>query len=198
VATALSLVTMIFGASSVVAQLQGSLNQIWNAPPPETASAVTNVVRRRLLALSVILLGGLLLLISLALSTALSALHQLVAQQASWARLLLPPLNFLLSFAVITGLFAMVYKLLPDVRLEWTDVWIGAAATAVLFTIGKSLIAVYLGRAGVTSVYGAAGSLVVVLLWVYYSAQLLFLGAEFTQVYARTYGSRRSASSAGA
>jgi membrane protein len=103
----------------------------------------------------------------------------------------LPLANFVLSFAVITALFAMILKMLPDVRIEWSDVWLGAAVTALLFTIGKALIAVYLGRAGVTSVYGAAGSLVLVLLWIYYSAQLLFLGAEFTEVYSRRFGSRR-------
>ncbi|MGH7291165.1 MAG: YihY/virulence factor BrkB family protein, partial [Myxococcota bacterium] len=103
--------------------------------------------------------------------------------------------NFSLSFATVTALFAAIYKILPDVRIEWRDVWLGAAVTALLFTIGKSLIGVYLGRAGVTSVYGAAGSLVLVLLWVYYSSQLLFLGAEFTEVYSRLYGSRKQAGS---
>jgi membrane protein len=103
----------------------------------------------------------------------------------------LPLLNFLLSFAVVTALFAMIFKVLPDTKMHWRDVWLGAAVTALLFTVGKSLIALYLGRAGATSVYGAAGSFVLLLLWVYYSTQILFVGAEFTEVYSRRYGSRR-------
>jgi len=192
IATIASLGTMFFGASGVVGQLQGSLNQIWDAPPrPATSSAVRHALERRALALGMILGVGFLLLVSLVLSATLSALRDLVAERLPLASQLVPPLNFLFSFLVITALFAMIYKLLPDVRLQWRDVWIGAAVTAILFSIGKSLIGLYLGRAGVTSVYGAAGSLVLVLLWIYYSAQLLFIGAEFTEVYARLYGSRR-------
>lgn len=192
-ATLASLATMFFGASGVVGQLQGSLNQIWKAPArPMTSSALRSALRRRAIAITVILGVGFLLLVSLVISAALAALHQFVAERVPLANQLVPPLNFLFSFLVITALFAMIYKILPDVRLEWRDVWIGAAVTAILFSVGKSLIGFYLGRAGVTSVYGAAGSLVLVLLWIYYSAQLLFIGAEFTEVYARTYGSRRS------
>jgi membrane protein len=192
IATVVSLATMLFGASGVVGQLQGSLNQIWDAPPPPaTKSAVRSAIQRRALALGMILAVGFLLLVSLVLSAALAALQEFIAQNLPLAGRLVPPLNFVFSFLVITALFAMIYKVLPDVRLEWKDVWIGAAVTAVLFSIGKSLIGIYLGRAGVASVYGAAGSLVLVLLWIYYSAQLLFVGAEFTEVYARIYGSRR-------
>lgn len=195
VATVVSLVTMFFGASGVVGQLQGSLNQIWEAPPrPETRGAVRDALQRRAIALGLILAVGFLLLVSLVLSAALAALHQLVAEHVPLAGQLVPPLNFLFSFLMITVLFAMIYKILPDVRLEWRDVWIGAVVTAILFSIGKSLLSMYLGRAGVTSVYGAAGSLVLILLWIYYSAQLLFIGAEFTEVYARLYGSRRQES----
>jgi membrane protein len=197
VAGAVSLLTMVFGASGVVGQLQASLNQIWNAPlPPKTTSAVRSALRRRAVALGLILGVGFLLLVSLVLSAGLSALHNLVAEHLPLAGRIVPPLNFLFSFLVITALFAMIYKILPDVQLEWRDVWIGAGVTAILFSLGKSLIGIYLGRAGLTSVYGAAGSLVLVLLWIYYSAQLLFLGAEFTEVYARTYGSRREVSPA--
>jgi membrane protein len=186
---------MFFGASGVVGQLQGSLNQIWEAPPrPETRGAVRDALQRRAIALGLILAVGFLLLVSLVLSAALAALHQLVAEHVPLAGQLVPPLNFLFSFLMITVLFAMIYKILPDVRLEWRDVWIGAVVTAILFSIGKSLLSMYLGRAGVTSVYGAAGSLVLILLWIYYSAQLLFIGAEFTEVYARLYGSRRQES----
>ncbi|MCC6639721.1 MAG: YihY/virulence factor BrkB family protein [Deltaproteobacteria bacterium] len=192
-----SLATMVFGASGVVGQLQSSLNQIWKAPPPPpTSNAVRSALRRRAVAVGLILGVGFLLLVSLVISAALSALHDLAAAQLPVAAEVVPPINFAFSFLIITSLFAMIYKILPDVRLEWRDVWVGAAITAVLFSIGKSLIGIYLGRAGVTSVYGAAGSLVLVLLWIYYSAQLLFVGAEFTEVYARRYGSRREPSSA--
>ncbi len=195
VATVASLATMFFGASGVVGQLQGSLNQIWHAPPPPpTSSVVGSALRRRALAFGMILGVGFLLLVSLALTAALSALHVWISDRLPLFAELLAPANFALSFFVITALFAMIYKLLPDVSLEWRDVWVGAAVTALLFSVGKSLIGIYLGRAGVTSVYGAAGSLVLVLLWIYYSAQLLFVGAEFTEVYARFYGSRRASS----
>lgn len=195
VATIASLATMFFGASGVVGQLQGSLNQIWKAPPPDPdSSAVKSALRRRALALAMILGIGFLLLVSLALSAALAALHAVLEENVPLLGDLLPPLNAAFGFLVITALFAMIYKLLPDVDLQWRDVWIGAAVTAILFSIGKSLIGLYLGRAGIASIYGAAGSLVLVLLWIYYSAQLLFVGAEFTEVYARLYGSRRAAS----
>jgi membrane protein len=194
VATVASLATMFFGASGVVGQLQGSLNQIWNTPPPDPGtSAVRSALRRRALAFAMIIVVGILLLASLTTSAALSALHEIVDEQAPLLGRLVPPLNLGFSFLVITALFAMIYKLLPDVAPEWRDVWIGALVTAILFSVGKSLIGLYLGRAGVASVYGAAGSLVLVLLWIYYSAQLLFIGAEFTEVYSRFYGSRREA-----
>src|SRR5207247_8515175 len=110
---------------------------------------------------------------------------------------LLPPLHFLVSLLVITALFALMFKVLPDARMDWRDVWFGAAVTALLFTLGKTLIALYLGRTGRASVYGAAASLVVLLLWVYYSAQILLVGAEFTEVYSRRYGSRREDAGSG-
>ncbi len=192
VAGAASILTMLFGASGVVGQLQSSLNEIWKAPPPApTSSAVRNALRRRAIALGLVLGVGFLLLVSLVVSAGLEALHRFASDRIPLAADVVPPINFAFSFVVITALFAMIYKILPDVRLEWRDVWIGAAVTALLFSLGKSAIGLYLGRAGVTSVYGAAGSLVLVLLWIYYSAQLLFIGAEFTEVYARTYGSRR-------
>lgn len=190
VATVVSLATMFFGASGMVGQLQGSLNEIWEAPPA-TRGAFRDALQKRAIAIGMILGVGFLLLVSLILSAALNALHALVAEHLPLASQLVPPLNLLFSFLAITALFAMIYKFLPDVRLEWKDVWFGAAVTAVLFAIGKALIGFYLGRAGVASVYGAAGSLVVILLWIYYSCQLLFVGAEFTEVYARLYGSRR-------
>jgi len=192
VATLTSLATMALGASGVFGQLQQALNQIWEATPPPRRG-IRGHIRRRMPAFGMILGVGFLLLVSLVLSAMLAALHDWIAHHLPIASRVLPVLNFALSFAVITTLFAMIYKVLPDVAMHWRDVWLGAAVTALLFTVGKTLIAIYLGRTGVTSVYGAAGSLVLVLLWVYYSAQILFVGAEFTEVYSRRYGSRRGA-----
>jgi membrane protein len=189
-ATVASLLFMGFGASGVFGQLQSSLNKIWDAQHNRRAG-ISGHVRRRVSAFGMILGIGTLLFLSLAASAALSAVHGLLGERFPLLAEVLPAANFAISFAVVTALFAMIFKVLPDARIEWRDVWLGAAVTALLFTIGKALIALYLGRAGVTSVYGAAGSLVLVLLWIYYSSQLLFLGAEFTEVYSRRYGSRR-------
>jgi membrane protein len=152
---------------------------------------VRGVVRQRLAYFGMIVAIGFLLVVSLVVSAALAGVHDLLATRLPILARVLPPLNFVLSLGVVSGLFALVYKVLPDVDLAWRDVWLGAVCTSLLFTIGKGLIGLYLGRAGTTSVYGAAGSLVLVLLWIYYSAQILFLGAEFTEVYSRRYGSRR-------
>jgi membrane protein len=189
-ATVVSLTVMTIGATGVFGQLQHSLNKIWNAPPT-TRSGLSSHIRKRVMAFGMILGIGFLLLVSLALSAVLAALHDLLASHAPFLGLLLPPLNFLVSFGTIAALFALIFMVVPDVRMHWRDVWPGGAVTALLFTVGKSLIGLYLGRAGATSVYGAAGSFVLLLLWVYYSAQILFLGAEFTEVYSRRYGSRR-------
>jgi membrane protein len=189
-ATVISLATMLFGASGVFAQLQGSLNQIWGAETLRR-TGVRGQLHRRVMSFSMILGIGFLLLVSLALTTLLSGLHEAIDRYLTVPTEALSLANFGLSFAVVTALFAMIFKILPDARIEWRDVWLGAGVTALLFTIGKWLIGMYLGRAGVTSVYGAAGSLVLVLLWVYYSSQLLFMGAEFTEVYSRRYGSRQ-------
>jgi membrane protein len=190
VASLASIVTMALGATGVFGQLQHALNKMWHAPPP-ARQGLRAQVRKRAVAFGMILGIGFLLLVSLALSAALAAVHDLLARHAPILSRLLPLLNFMLSFGVITALFALIFKVLPDVEMAWRDVLPGGAVTALLFTVGKSLIGIYLGRAGVTSVYGAAGSFVLVLLWVYYSAQILLLGAEFTEVYSRRYGSRR-------
>jgi membrane protein len=189
-AAAVSLATMVLGASGVFGQLQHSLNRIWGAPP-RGGSALRTQLRKRMTAFGMILGIGFLLLVSLVLSAALAAVHDLLARHLPLLSRLLPLANFALSFALVAALFAMIFKVLPDVDLHWRDVWLGATVTALLFTAGKTLIALYLGRAGVTSVYGAAGSLVLLLLWVYYSAQILFVGAEFTEVWSRRHGSRR-------
>jgi membrane protein len=194
IATVISLATMLFGASGVFGALQGSLNQIWGAHTVRR-TGFRGQLERRVLSFSMILVIGFLLLVSLALTAVLSGLHGAIDAYFTIPSEALSLANFTLSFAIVTALFAMIFKILPDARIEWRDVWLGAAVTALLFTIGKSLIGIYLGRAGVTSVYGAAGSLVLVLLWVYYSSQLLFLGAEFTEVYSRRYGSRKQAGS---
>ena len=194
VATLVSLGTMLLGASGVFGQLQAALDQIFGAEASaRRGGGVRAAVRQRLAYVGMILGIGFLLLVSLVLSAALAAVHDLLAARLPVAARVLPPLNFGLSFVVVSGLFALVYKVLPAVELAWRDVWLGAACTAILFTTGKSLIGIYLGRAGATSVYGAAGSLVLVLLWIYYSAQILLLGAEFTEVYSRRWGSRRAA-----
>ena len=194
VATLVSLGTMLLGASGVFGQLQAALDQIFGAEASaRRGGGVRAAVRQRLAYVGMILGIGFLLLVSLVLSAALAAVHDLLAARLPVAARVLPPLNFGLSFVVVSGLFALVYKVLPAVELAWRDVWLGAACTAILFTTGKSLIGIYLGRAGATSVYGAAGSLVLVLLWIYYSAQILLLGAEFTEVYSRRWGSRRTA-----
>ncbi len=151
---------------------------------------IKRFVGRRLLSFAMVLGTGFLLLASLVLSAALSALGGYIGTRWLVADLWLQVINFFISFGVITLLFAMIFKLLPEVKMAWKDVWLGAAVTSALFTLGKSLIGLYLGRSQVGSTFGAAGSLAILLIWIYYSAQILFFGAEFTQVYANGYGSK--------
>ncbi len=191
VPTLVSLAAIVLGASGLVGQLRFSLNQIWGVPPARGGGGIRAMLRQRLVALGVIAGMGLLLLLSAVLSAVLSIAHELVAQHLPVLARILPLANLVLSLAVSTAFFAMIYEFLPDVDLPRREVWLGAAVTAILFTIGKSLIAVYLGRAGAASIYGAAGSLVLLLLWVYYSVQILLFGAEVIDVYARRYGSMR-------
>jgi len=191
VASVVSVVTMSLGATGVFGQLQHSLNKIWASPPPRRSGLRTQV-RKRVLAFGMILGIGFLLLVSLAISAALALVHDWLAAHVPLLTAILPTVNLLLGFGVVATLFAVMFKVIPDVRMRWRDVWPGAAVTALLFAVGKTLIGLYLGRAGATSVYGAAGSFVLLLLWVYYSAQILFAGAEFTEVYSRRYGSRRA------
>jgi membrane protein len=189
VATGLGLATLLFGASGVFGALQDSLNTIWEVTP-KPGRGVLGVLQARFVSFTMVLGVGFLLLVALLLSAALAALGELMGGLLPIPEYVLQGLNFLLSFSVITLLFALIYKILPDVEIRWSDVWIGAAVTALLFTIGKLLIGLYLGKSDVGAAYGIAGSVVIILLWVYYSALILFLGAEFTQVYANTYGSR--------
>jgi len=189
IATVVSLATIVLGASGVVGQLRSSLNRIWGVRA--TPGGVRGMLRQRLVALGLIVGMGGLMLVSAALSAVLAAVHDVLAADVPEVARLLPVANFTVSFALAAVLFGMIYRTLPDVDLGWRDVILGASVTALLFTIGKSLLGLYLGRAGATSIYGAAGALVLVLLWIYYTAQILLVGAEFTDVYSRRYGSRR-------
>lgn len=183
--------TLIIGASTVFAELQSDLDQIWKVPPTRQNNGIAGVVRTRLLSFGMILGIGFLLIVSLLASAAIAALGKWWGGWFGEAEALLQVVNAAVSFAVITLLFAMIFKIMPNVRIGWGDVWIGAAVTSVLFTIGKSLIGLYIGKTALASSFGAAGTFVVVIVWVYYSSLVFLLGAEFTQAYARSHGSRR-------
>ena len=192
-ATFLGAVTLLFGALGVFGELQNSLNTIWEVKPKPAKGWVDGVKRfvlRRLLSFTMVLGIGFLLLASLVLSAALSALGEYIGTRWPLADFWLELINFLISFVVITLLFGMIFKFLPEIKIAWKDVWLGAAVTSALFSLGKFLIGLYLGRSEVGNTFGAAGSLAILLIWIYYSAQILFFGAEFTQVYANRYGSR--------
>jgi membrane protein len=188
-ASIIGVATLLFASSGVFGELQDALNTIWEVQPkPDQGLLAT--IKQRFFSFAMVLGVGFLLLVSLVISAALSALGGVVAGDQADQSLIWKAINFVVSFGVTMLLFALIYKVLPDVKIQWRDVWIGALVTALLFTLGKAAIGWYLGRPGTTSTYGAAGSFVALLLWVYYSAQILFFGAEFTQVYAKTYGSQ--------
>lgn len=189
IASIFSIIFLLIGASGVFAQLQESLNEIWNVKA-QPKNGLAGLIRKRILSFSAVLGIGFLLLVSLVISAVLSGISNYFSDLIPGVDFLWQILNFVVSFGVITLLFALMYKFLPDVKIDWSDVWIGALITALLFTIGKFALGLYLGRGSFGSTYGAAGSLVIILAWVYYSAQILFFGAEFTQVYARRYGSQ--------
>lgn len=188
-ATAVAVATLLIGASGVFGQLQDALNTVWGVEPKE-GRGVWGFIKDRFLSFVAVLGTGFLLLVSLILNSALSALGKWFNGLLPLPEIVLQVMNFAVSFVIITGLFALIFKVLPDAKVAWRDVWIGAALTSALFTIGKFALGVYLGKSNVASAYGAAGSLVLVLLWVYYSAQILLYGAEFTQVYANRVGER--------
>lgn len=190
-ATVIGFATLFFGASGVFVELQSSMNVIWDAPP-RPWRGVWGLIKDRFLSFTMVLGTGFLLLVSLILSAALSVVARyfqflLPSSMSRWA---VHGIDLAASLIIFTVLFAVMFKVLPEVQNSWRDVWLGALFTAALFAMGKVLIGLYLGRSSVTSTYGAAGSLIVLLLWVYYSSQILFFGAELTQVYARRYGSR--------
>jgi membrane protein len=183
-------VTLLVGATSVFGELQSDLDRIWRAPALEQDGALVGMLRGRLLSFGMIVTIGFLLLVSLVFSAALAALGKWSGSFLPGWELALQAAGLVVSFAITTVLFAMIYQILPRVQVAWRDVWVGSAVTALLFSLGKLAIGLYLGKAGVTSGFGAAGSLVVLLVWVYYSSQIFLLGAEFTWVYAHSHGSR--------
>ena len=184
VATTVGAITVLVGATTVLVELQDDLDRIWKAPPRKGSGLLT-ILRARVLSLGMVLAIGFLLLVSLILAGVVAAAGKYWATMFPGAAVFLQVANFFLSLAVNTVLIAMLYKWLPNVLIAWRDVWIGAFTTAVLFAIGQIAIGVYLGRSAIASAYGAAGALVVLLLWLYYSAQIFFLGAEFTHLYAK-------------
>jgi len=189
IATVIGVVVLVIGATTVFGELQNALDRIWRAPARRQSSGWWNLLRTRLLSFGMVLGIAFLLMVSLVLSAALAALGKLWAFPG-W-EVLSHALDIAVSFGITTALFAMIYKFIPRVHVAWHDVWIGAAFTAILFAAGKFLIGLYIGKSAVASTFGAAGSLVVLMLWVYYSAQIFLLGAEFTWVYAHEHGSRR-------
>lgn len=190
ISTVVSIAALLFGAIGVFGQLQGALDRIWDVEAHAMPQGVKGLVINNLLSLGMVLVVGFLLLVSLVISTILSALGSQLNQLFPGAETVVSLANFLISFAVIALLFALIYRLLPHTGIAWGDVLGGAALTALLFTLGKTLLSLYLSRSGTASIYGAAGSLVVLLLWIYYAAQILLLGGAFTRVWAQVYGSR--------
>lgn len=191
IASIVGLVALIIAATAVFGELQASLNVIWKAKPAARAGW-WNLLRQRLLSLSLILTIGFLLLVSLVASAALEAFGDYLERLVPGLPLLLRILHLSLSLGFTTVLFGMMFKILPDAHIEWRDVWLGAAATALLFTIGRYLISLYIGSSNVTSAYGAAGALVIILVWVYYSTQILLFGAEFAKAWADARLARRA------
>jgi len=186
-ATLVGVVMLLVGAAGLFGQLQDAMNTVWEVQA-KPGRGVWGFVRDRFLSFTMVLGCAFLLLVSLVISAVLAALGNLFGD---WqASIVGQCVNFVVSFAVVTGLFAMIYRFLPDVQLAWRDVWLGAAITSLLFTVGKWLIGLYLGHSTIGSTYGAAGSLAVLLVWLYYSAQIFLFGAELTKAYADRYGSR--------
>jgi membrane protein len=193
IATIVGLITLLFGALGVFNELHNSLNIIWEVEeekPKGFLQTIKKVIIDRFLSFTMILGIGFLLLVSLVISTGLSAVQTTISNAIPLSEIILQIINLVISIGAITVLFALIYKFLPDAEIAWRDVWLGAFVTAVLFSLGKLVIGIYLGNSAVASSFGAAGSLVLLLVWIYYSAQILFFGAEFTEVYANNFGSK--------
>jgi membrane protein len=188
-ATVIGIAVLLFGAAGVFRQLQDALNTIWEVEA-RPGRGWRGELADRFLAFMMVLGTGLLLLASLAFSAAFAAVGQYLSGFLPIPEIALHGLNFIVSLTLLTLLFGLIFKVVPDIKIAWRDVWIGAGITALLFTLGTLVLGLYLGKSGVASTFGAAASLAILLVWIYYSAQILFLGAEFTQVYARRRGSR--------
>lgn len=180
---------LLFGASGVFGELQSALNTVWDVAP-KPGRGIWGIVKDRFFSFTLVLGVAFLLLVSLVVSAALTWVGKAFESSLPGGAIVWQVLNFGISFAVVTALFALMFKKLPDVEVQWRDVWVGAAVTAGLFTIGKFGLGLYLGSAGVSSAYGAAGSVVALVIWVYYSSQVMLVGAEFTEAYARHFGSK--------
>ena len=191
IASTLGIVVLLIGATTVLAELEANLNRIWKVEP-DKRSGLWHFMRTRLLSLGMVLAIGFLLIVSLVVSAGIAAWGKVWGGWFGGMEVLLHVANFVVSVAIVTVLFAIIYKFMPRVAIRWRDVWIGALVTSLLFSFGKFLIGLYIGKAGVESTYGAAGALAVLLIWVYYSAQIFLLGAEFTKVYAESHGSRKN------
>lgn len=188
VATVVGLGTLLLGATGVMLELQSALNTVWKVVP-KPGRGIKGVLRDRALALALVISIGFLLLVSLVVSAGLAAFGDMLGNALPGGLLLGYFLNYGVSIFVVGAFFSLLFRLLPDARIAWHDVWIGALVTSALFHVGKLLIGLYLGRASVGSAFGAAGSLAIVLVWIYYSSQIVLLGAEFTRIYANRYGS---------
>ncbi len=191
-ATIIGVCLLLIGATTVFGELQDTLNRIWKVPVRSKVGGWIALVRSRLLSFGMVMALGFLLVVSLVFSAALAVAGRWWGPFFGEWQMLATIADAMSSFVVVAILFAFIYKTMPTVQIKWGDVWVGAVVTALLFTLGKSLIGLYIGRSGVVSGFGAAGSLVVVMLWVYYSAQIFLIGAEFTWIYANTFGSRRA------
>lgn len=187
IASIVGVVTLLLGALGVFGELQDSLNTIWEVQA-KPGAGLRAMIKDRLLSFTMVLGTGFLLMVSLIISAALAALDKYFGALLPYSTSVLQGLNFFISLVVITLIFAAIFKYLPDAEIAWSSVWIGAALTALLFTIGKFLLGYYLGNSRIATAYGAAGSIVLVLVWIYYSAQILFFGAEFTKAFASRYG----------
>lgn len=193
VATIFGLITLLFSASGVVIELRDALNLIWDVPAQDSSGLkmITSFIKQRLFSFAIVFGIGFLLIVSLVVSAWITAIGEFSSSFMPGETVLLHIANFILSLIILTFLFAAIYKVMPDVHIEWRDVIFGGAVTSILFTIGKFVLGVYLGRASYGSMYGAAASIVVLIAWVYYSGQIFFLGAEFTRAFAARYGSKR-------